>query len=233
MTRSVYTSGTTARPKGCLHTFNTYLAGARALGKAFAYTENDVQFGPSPITHTTGLVTSVLLPLLHGGATHVMPDWDPVRGLAEIARYRCSVAVTATTFLQMALDTYDPDHHDASSLRVWVCAGAPIPASVVERARILLPNTKILSLYGRSENLTTTTCTVDDDPQRALTSDGAALPFSQVKIVDEVGAPVPVGTEGDIAYQGPSHMLGYLNRPDETAALYTPDGFSCSGDLGV
>jgi cyclohexanecarboxylate-CoA ligase len=229
----VYTSGTTARPKGCVHTFNTYLSGARALGKAFAYRESDVQFGPSPITHTTGLVTSVMLPMLHGAATHVMPDWEPRRGLAEIAEYRCSVSVTATTFIQMLLDAYDPDRDDASSLRVWVSAGAPIPRSVIERARTLLPRAKILSLYGRSENLATTTCTVDDDPERALTSDGAALPYASVKIVDEQGSEVPSGTEGDIGYRGPSHMLGYLGRPDETAELFTPDGYSRSGDLGV
>jgi cyclohexanecarboxylate-CoA ligase len=229
----VYTSGTTARPKGCVHTFNTYLSGARALGKAFGYRESDVQFGPSPITHTTGLVTSILLPMLHGAATHVMAEWEPRRGLAEIARYRCSVSVTATTFIQMLLDAYDPVRDDASSLRVWVSAGAPIPAPVIERARTLLPETKILGLYGRSENLTTTTCTVEDAPERALTSDGAALPFASVKIVDEQGSEVPPGSEGDIAYRGPSHMLGYLGRPDETADLFTPDGYSRSGDLGV
>lgn len=229
----VYTSGTTARPKGCVHTFNTYASGARALEIAFAYTEDDVQFGPSPVTHTTGLVTSILLPMLHGGATHVMPDWEPVRSLEEIARYRCSVSVTATTFLQMLMDAYDSGRHDTSSLRAWVCAGSPIPRAVVERARRLLPTTKILSLYGRSENLTTTTCTVADDPERALASDGSALPFSAVMIVDNDGLEAPVGTEGDIAYKGPSHMLGYLGQPEETAALYTPDGYSRSGDLGV
>jgi acyl-CoA synthetase (AMP-forming)/AMP-acid ligase II len=229
----VYTSGTTARPKGCVHTFNTYVSGARALGEAFGYSETDVQFGPSPVTHTTGLVTSILLPLLYGAATHVMPDWEPHRGLAEIARYRCSVSVTATTFVEMLLDAYDPDRDDASSLRVWVSAGAPIPRAVVERAQALLPAAKILSLYGRSENLTTTTCTVHDDPERALTSDGTALPHAAVQVVDERGAQLPVGSEGDIAYRGPSHMVGYLGRPDDTAELYTPDGYSRSGDLGV
>jgi acyl-coenzyme A synthetase/AMP-(fatty) acid ligase len=69
---TVYTSETTSRPKGCVHTFNTYCAGARALVGPFGYTEADVQFGPSPIAHTTGLVTSVLLPMLTGAATHVM-----------------------------------------------------------------------------------------------------------------------------------------------------------------
>ena len=228
----VYTSGTTARPKGCVHTFNTYASGARSLTGAFAFTSDDVGFSPSPITHTTGLVTGVLIPLIAGGSTHVMAEWDPRDGLREIARYRCTVSVTATTFIQMVLDVFDPTEHDASSMRVWVSAGAPIPRSVVERARALLPGACILSLYGRSENLATTTCTVDDDPEKSLVSDGAALPFAQVQVVDELGTEVATGEEGDIAYKGPSHMLGYLGRPQETAELYTPTGFSRSGDLG-
>ena len=229
----VYTSGTTSRPKGCVHTFNTYCSGARTLSKSFGYTETDVQFGPSPITHTTGLVTSVLVPLLNGAATHVMAEWEPVRGAAEIAEYGCTQAVTATTFLQMLLEAFDPERDDLSTLRVWVCAGAPIPPAVVERAHRTLPHLKVLGLYGRSENLMTTTCTVADDDSRALTSDGTAMPGAVVAIVDESGREVPRGTEGDIAYRGPSHMIGYLGDPAETAALFTPDGLSKSGDLGV
>jgi acyl-CoA synthetase len=229
----VYTSGTTSRPKGCVHTFNTYCSGARTLTKAFGYTADDVQFGPSPITHTTGLVTSVLVPLLSGAATHVMAEWEPKRGAAEIARFGCTQAVTATTFLQMLLEAYDPQHDDLSSLRLWVCAGAPIPRAVVERAHQTLPHLKVLSLYGRSENLMTTACTVADDTSRALNSDGSAQPGHEVAVVDEQGREVPRGAEGDIAYRGPSHMIGYLGDPAETDALFTPDGLSRSGDLGV
>jgi acyl-CoA synthetase (AMP-forming)/AMP-acid ligase II len=229
----VYTSGTTSRPKGCVHTFNTYCSGARSLTKAFGYSESDVQFGPSPIAHTTGLVTSVLLPLLNGASTHLMAEWEPERGLAEIAQFRCSQAVTATTFLQMLLGAYDSDQHDASSLRVWTCAGSPIPAAVVEKATTMLPGINVLSLYGRSENLCTTTCSVTDGPDRALSSDGAALPGHAVAIVDDEGTEVPPGTVGDIAYRGPSHMIEYLGSPEETAALFTPSGLSRSGDLGV
>ncbi|WP_347957522.1 AMP-binding protein [Gordonia aichiensis] len=230
----VYTSGTTSRPKGCVHTFNTYASGARALRVAFGHTEDDVQFGPSPVTHTTGLVTSVILPLLSGAATHFMPEWDPTRGLADIQKYGCTGAVTATVFLQtlMAAADADPDA-DLSSLRFWTCAGSPIPSAVIEHATAKLPGASILSLYGRSENLCTTSCTVDDDPRHALTSDGSALPGTHVEIVDAAGEPVPHGTEGDIAYRGPSHMIEYLNRPDATAELYTADGYSMSGDLGV
>ena len=227
----VYTSGTTSQPKGCVHTFNTYACNARALGLAVGYTEHDVQFGPSPITHSTGLITSVLLPALHGAASHLLPEWEPDRALEEVRRRRCTVSVTATSFLQMLLDVHDPARHDASALRVWVCAGSPIPPSVVERARESLPDVDVLSLYGRSENLTTTTCTVEA-PERSLTSDGAATPFCEVRIVDEAGETVATGVEGDIAFRGPTHMLGYLNRPEETAELYTSAGFSRSGDLG-
>jgi acyl-coenzyme A synthetase/AMP-(fatty) acid ligase len=230
----VYTSGTTSRPKGCLHTFNTYASGARALKVAFGHTDADVQFGPSPITHTTGLVTSVLLPLLAGASSHLMAEWDPKRGLAEIEKFGCTAAVTATTFLQTLIAAAEEEPNaDLSSLRVWVCAGAPIPAAVVENAKTKLPTTSVLSLYGRSENLTTTTCTVEDDPQRAITSDGAAMPGAAVKIIGLDGLEVPRGTEGDIAYRGPSHMIEYLNRPEDTVELFTSEGFSRSGDLGV
>jgi cyclohexanecarboxylate-CoA ligase len=228
----VYTSGTTSRPKGCVHTFNTYCAGSRALVGPFGYTDADVQFGPSPIAHTTGLVTSVLLPMLTGAATHIMAKWDPARGIEEIQRFGCTAAVTAPTFLHGLLSEYDPERHDLSRLRLWICAGAPIPAAVVQRAGATLPNIKVLSLYGRSENLVTTTCSVDDDVSRSLTSDGRAMPGAEVKIVGEDGNEVARGAEGDIAYRGPAHMIEYLANPEETAALFTKDGFSKSGDLG-
>jgi acyl-coenzyme A synthetase/AMP-(fatty) acid ligase len=229
----VYTSGTTSRPKGCVHTFNTYCAGPRALVGPFGYTEADVQFGPSPIAHTTGLVTSVLLPLLTGASTHVMAKWDPARGIDEIQRFGCTAAVTAPTFLHTLLSEYNAERHDLSTLRLWTCAGAPIPAAVVERASATLPNIKVLSLYGRSENLVTTTCSVTDDVSRALSSDGKAMPGAEVKIVDADGNELPRGAEGDIAYRGPAHMIEYLANPEETAALFTKDAFSKSGDLGV
>ncbi|MEB3030082.1 AMP-binding protein [[Mycobacterium] nativiensis] len=229
----VYTSGTTSRSKGCAHTFNTYCSGARQLTTAFGYTQGDVQFGPSPIAHTTGLVTSVLLPLLAGASTHLMADWDPARAVEEIQRFGCTAAVTATTFLHTLLSAYDTERHDLTTLRLWTCAGAPIPTAIVEHAHATLPDLRVLSLYGRSENLVTTTCSIDDDPSRALTSDGKALPGAQIQVVDADGNALPPGTEGDIAYRGPSHMIEYLGNPEETNALFTADGFSRSGDLGV
>lgn len=228
----VYTSGTTSRPKGCFHSFNTLRASAAAIAKSLDYGPEDVQFGPSPITHSTGLVTSVVLPLLVGAKSYLMEAWDPAVALDRIEEHGCTAAVTATPFLQMLMGAYDAQKHDASSLTRWVCAGSPIPGSIVEQSRELFAGCQTLSLYGRSENFLTTMCTVTDPPERSASSDGSALEGAEVKVVDGEGREVPRGEEGDIAYRGPSHMIEYFHDDEETAALFTPDGFSRSGDLG-
>jgi cyclohexanecarboxylate-CoA ligase len=229
----VYTSGTTARPKGCLHTFNTVRMSAEAIRQSLEYTAHDVQFGPSPVSHSTGAITSFVLPLIAGASSHFMEVWDPEDAFQRIERYGCTVTVTATAFLQMLLAKYDATRHDASSLRLWVCAGSPIPGAVVEHAMSELSGCRILSLYGRSENMLTTMCKVSDDPIRASTSDGSAVRGTQVVIVDNNGKPLDPGNEGDIAYRGPGHMIEYFRDPQHTAELFTPDGYSRSGDLGV
>ena len=96
-----------------------------------------------------------------------------------------------------------------------------------------LPGCRVLGLYGRSENMLTTMCKVTDDPSRASTSDGSAVPGAQVAIADIDGHLLPAGQEGDICYQGPGHMIEYFRDPEHTAGLFTPDGYSRSGDLGV
>ncbi|MGH8994563.1 MAG: AMP-binding protein [Acidimicrobiales bacterium] len=228
----VFSSGTTSRPKGCLHTFNTMCCGARLLGKGWGINDQDVQFGPSPVTHTTGLVTSFLVPLLHGAGSHLMEKWDPEEGLERIQKFGCTGCVSATTFLQTVMDVYDPARHDASTMRFWTSAGAPIPGSFIDQARQMFPQMQVLSLYGRTENITTTMCTLEDDLQRSVTSDGRALPLQEVRIVAEDGLEVPRGEEGDIAYRGAMNCLEYIGQPQLTASNYTADGFHRSGDLG-
>jgi cyclohexanecarboxylate-CoA ligase len=228
----VYTSGTTSRPKGCYHTFNTLHASAVGMIRRLGVDEHDVFFNPSPVCHSTGFVTGMVMPLLVGGATHFMERWEPSEGLRRIKEYGCTVTYTSTTFLTTLMQAYRADEHDMSSMRYWVCAGAPIPGSVVQAARSLYPSCSVLSLYGRSENMTTTMCGPDDEPERSATSDGRALPGAAIRVVGRDGEEMERGEDGDIAYHGPSHMLGYYDDPIETAKLYTPEGYSRSGDLG-
>ena len=229
----IYTSGTTARPKGCFHTWNTVAFTVRAMAENLQCDENDVAFGPSPVAHGTGYMTSVLIPLFVGGKSHLMEAWQPGEALARIAEHGCTTAVTATPFLQMLLDTYDPAVHDVASMRLWVAAGSPIPATVVERSRGALPGLEVLSLYGRSENFLTTMCNSGDAPELSTTSDGCAPVGVEVAAVDPDGHAVAAGEEGDLCYKGPGHMIEYYRQPDLTAELFTEDGFSRSGDLGT
>ena len=229
----VFSSGTTSRAKGCVHTFNTLAASARLQGENYRYSDRDVQFGPSPICHTTGLVTSLILPLVHGASSHVMERWDPELALEHIERLGCTITINASTFLHATLSAFRPADHDLSTMRIWVLAGSPVPRALVERGRRAAPDLTILSLYGRTENVTMTMCSIDDDPERSLTSDGRALRGQEVVIMDSSGAEVPRGTEGEIAYRGSMSILRYAGMPELTEEMFTDDGFSRSGDLGV
>lgn len=228
----IYTSGTTSKPKGCVHTFNTFHACSIGMRDAIGFGREDVFFNPSPVAHTTGFLTGIVIPLLGHGATHFMAEWDPVEGIERIDRYGCSTTVATTTFLTTVLRAFDPQRHSMATMRSWICAGSPIPGAVVQEARSRFSGCKVLSLYGRTENLTTTMCVMDDAPERSVTSDGHALPYGHVIAVDEAGRPVPAGEQGDLAYRGPHHALGYYRDPENTRALFTPDGYSVSGDLG-
>ena len=230
----VYTSGTTSFPKGCLHTFNTMYASSVAMIRRLRIGPDDVFFNPSPVAHSTGLITGLVMPIIAGAGTHFQPEWDPAEGLRRIQEYRCTITYTATTFLATALAAYDKADgaFDVSSMRYWVCAGAPIPGAVVQAGHARFTGCSILSLYGRSENFTTTMCSPDDSPERSVTSDGRPLEGTQVRLVDREGEEVSRGEEGDIVYKGPAHMVGYYRNVEETRKLYTPSGFSRSGDLG-
>lgn len=228
----VYTSGTESRPKGCFHSFNTVNFSVRTMQREHAWTTRDVAFGPSPLGHSTGYITSYLLPLRAGASSHVMDIWDPEDALRRIARYRCTITTTATTFLRMLVEAYRAGEHDAGSMRVWIAAGSAIPAQVVQEAREALPTCEILSHYGRSENQVSTTCPVGVDPAKVLSSDGHATDGVRIAILDEDNRHLPPREVGDIAYKGPGHMLGYFRSPEQTRAMLSPDGYSRSGDLG-
>jgi cyclohexanecarboxylate-CoA ligase/acyl-CoA synthetase len=125
----IFTSGTEARPKGCFHTWNTIGFSVRGLSEAFQLDSSSVTFAPSPISHGTGLALGVAAPIWTGGSLHLQDVWQPKEGLTRIREHRCTHAATATPFVRMALDAFDPANDDLSSMRAWVCAGAPIPAS--------------------------------------------------------------------------------------------------------
>ena len=219
----IFTSGTESRPKGCFHTWNTIGFSVRGLSEAFGLDRSSVTFAPSPVSHGTGLAMGVAAPILTGGSLHLQDVWQPKVGLARIREHRCTHAATATPFVRMALDAFDPAQDDVSSMRAWVCAGAPIPASLAEEVSRVFQGCRLLPLYGASEIFATTACWLTDPPEMAVTSDGRpALDGVEVKVSDE----------GEVCYRGPGAMLGYWRDPERTAIAIDADGWYHTGDRG-
>ena len=218
----IFTSGTEARPKGCFHTWNTIGFSVRGLAKAFELDRGCVTFAPSPVSHGTGLAMGVAVPILTGGSIHLQDVWQPKEGLARIRKHRCTHAATATPFVRMALDAFDPAVDDVSSMRMWICAGAPIPADLASEVAKVFKGCRLLPLYGASGIFAATACWAGDPTEYAITSDGRpALEGVEIKVADE-----------EVLYRGPGAMLGYWRDPERTAIAIDKDGWYHTGDRG-
>jgi acyl-CoA synthetase (AMP-forming)/AMP-acid ligase II len=231
----IYTSGTESRPKGCLHTFNTMSYTSQSLGRdIMSLGPGEVMFMPSPVTHATGIVVGVATPLFLGAGIHLLDVWDPLVGLERISAHQCTVSMAATPFVQMVLDRLRADPSLApliASLRIWVCAGAPIPELMLRSWADQVPHCAVLPLYGSSEGMAVTCCSVGDSPSHLLT-DGKPFPGITLEIRDEDGRLLPPDTDGEIWHGGPGLMLGYWGDPERTAAVIDERRVSRSGDVG-
>jgi cyclohexanecarboxylate-CoA ligase/acyl-CoA synthetase len=230
----VYTSGTESTAKGCVHTWNTIDFSARGLAAdVFGMTQDDVMFMPSPIAHATGLLVGILVPLASGSHSHLLDIWEPAEGLRRIARYRCTTTATATPFVRMALDASRTVSADVSSMRFWLCAGAPIPEALAREFGDVFDGGQLVPLYGCTEVLAATCCHLGDPIERMSNSDGTpALPGVRIKLVGLDGDEVSTGEIGEICYWGPGAVLGYWREPQRTSAVIDGAGWHHTGDLG-
>ncbi|BBG02778.1 MULTISPECIES: AMP-binding protein [Pseudonocardia] len=230
----VYTSGTESTAKGCVHTWNTADFSARGLAvDVFEARPEDVVFMPSPIAHATGLVVGILVPMTVGAEVHLLDVWEPNEGLRRIERYGCTVSATATPFVRMALDAQREARRDLSSMRFWLCAGAPIPEALAVEFDQAFDGGVLMPLYGATEILAGTCCHPGDPLERRAGSDGsAALDGIEITLVGPDGEDVATGAEGEICYFGPGAVLGYWRDPVRTAAAIDSRGRHHTGDLG-
>jgi cyclohexanecarboxylate-CoA ligase/acyl-CoA synthetase len=231
----IYSSGTESAAKGCYHTWNTLAFTARTLASdIFRMTPHDTMYMPSPVSHSTGVVIGIVTPLLAGSGIHLQDIWEPTEGLRRIEEYKCSITASATPFVRMALDAAKESGRDLSSMRAWLCAGAPIPSSLAREFQETFTEGTLLPLYGCTEVLAATVCRLDDPIERVASSDGRiAAAGVQLKTVDLDGRETAVGVEGEICYRGPGTILGYWNDPDKTRAAIDDDGWHHCGDLGT
>jgi cyclohexanecarboxylate-CoA ligase len=227
----MYSSGTTAAPKGVLHSHETLLAEARSLAPMHGIGPDSTVLMPSPLTHVSGLVHAFLVPAVHGSRAVLMERWQPDEALALVAAERVTYMVGAPTFLRDLAEAPGLARHDVSSFRLFSCGGADVDPALVAAASARL-GCVAKRVYGSTEFPTITTTGPDDPPARRMESDGRAIGAAELRIVDEDDRDVAPGSEGEIVARGPDCFLGYRDATlnDES---FTPDGWFRTGDLGT
>lgn len=226
----MFTSGTTARPKGAVHTHNTLDFEVRSIVEVFGLVDSDVVFMPSPLTHMTGLAYGVQLAPALAGPLVLQDVWDPRRAMELIDARRCSFTLLATPFLHGLLQHPDQGAFDLRSMRVVASGGADVPAALMRQVRERFGCTASRA-YGSTEMPTLTTTGPDELAEKGATTDGRRIGPADFRLVDDDGEVVEPGGVGEIVAIGPERFIGYLREEDDAGA-FDDDGWFHTGDLG-
>ena len=228
----MYTSGTTGRPKGVIHSHYTFDYRVRSMRDAWSIGPSDIIFMPSPVTHITGAYWAFDMPWVSGSTSVLMDAWSPGDAIECIEKHRCTVTGGATPFLRQLLDAAAERPAAMASLRIFFCGGTTVSADLIREAAGTYPHCLVFRAYGSTE-MPTTTLGIRDHRQadRGADTDGEVVPPTEVKIVDASGAEVADGEEGEILVRGPEQLVGYVH-PDDNAGAFDADGYFRMGDLG-
>ena len=222
----MYTSGSTADPKGVLHSHRTLLHEARQVAGIARLGADDAVFMASPLTHITGLLFASVLPVDLGIACVLQDRWEAAAAVALVEQHHCTFTVSATTFLLGMTKVYEELGH-RSSLEVFICGGAEVGPELVGRARQAM-GTRIVRTYGSTEFPTFSLGDPYGDPVVAAETDGMPVPLSQHRIAPSEEHGETGG--GELLVKGAELFLGYLDASLDASA-FTEDGFFRTGDV--
>ena len=230
-----FTSGTTGEPKGVMHTPNTLHAGGLAFSDTLRLGVEDSIIMPSTLAHQTGFLLGVVLPLATGMKVVYQDLWDVEVFCKLVEDEQITFSAGATPFLADIVGSCEARGRRLTSMRSYVCAGAPIPSPLVQRAVTAMTDT-LVALWGMTENGGVTLTRIGDPPELVADSDGTPVAWMQVRIVHGEGNEVAVGEVGRLLVRGASQAIGYFKRPDlygQQLSAATDDGgdWFDTGDL--
>lgn len=231
-----YTGGTTGFPKGVMLPHRALYVNGLAVQAAYGDMSAMVGLHAAPMFHLADHALTNTLAL--AGATHVMVPMFQAKAVAEvIEKERVTGALLVPTMIQMLADAPTTREHDLSSLTFLLYGGSPIAEAVVDRTLAVMPNVRMMQAYGMTELGPVASLLKSEyhvGPGRDLgkiRSGGQPCTICDVRIVDERGCEVPRGTVGEVVARGPGMMLGYWNKPEETAKAIK-NGWMHTGDVG-
>ncbi|MDD3070764.1 class I adenylate-forming enzyme family protein [Methanoculleus horonobensis] len=230
-----YTSGTTGKPKGAMLTHGNWIAAMDAERDVLRITDADVYLGIYPMGHV-GLSWGIAT--LRAGGTYVVMERFELDRYLDLARdYRATIVAGMPPVIHSLIQTPPGTETALATARAMISGGGPLTPGVWKpfHERFGIP---IVNAYGLSETVVVGTGTAIR-PEHYATADefrsvGTPVGFSEVKIVDanDPAQELRPGVDGEIALRGPGVALGYWQMPEETAAVFLPDGWFLTGDIG-
>jgi cyclohexanecarboxylate-CoA ligase len=215
----LYTSGTTGRPKGVLHSHNSLHALICQLRDHWQVLPGDRFLVPSPVAHIGGSIYAFECPLLLGTSAVLMDHWNADEAVELIRAHHCTHIAGATPFLEQLLAAAERAGTRLPELKLFVCGGASVSPSLIRRAADYFERAAVTRVYGSTE-VPVTTVGAPLDPDHAADTDGRPG-FAQVKLCDATG---------EIQARGPQMLIGYLH-PEDEAQSFDADGYFRTGDL--
>ncbi len=227
----LYTSGTTGRPKGVLHSHNSLHALVRQIGRYWLVAPGDTFLVPSPISHIGGSIYAFECPLLLGATAILMERWDGEEAIRLAARERWTHMAGATPFLQQLLAAARAAGTRLPDLKVFICGGASVPPALIREAVAYFERAIVSRVYGSTEVPVTTVGSIERGDAAAETEGRAGI--ADIKLTEHTAAGPEEGEsrEGEIRARGPQMLVGYLH-PEDEAGAFDDEGYFRTGDLG-
>jgi fatty-acyl-CoA synthase len=229
--RLMYTSGTTDRPKGVMHTYENFYWKSSDHVLALDLGRHSRLLVVGPFYHVGAFDLPGVAVLWQGGLMCIVRDFEPEAVLAAIATERLDGAGLAPVMTSALLSLPDRERYDVSSLRWVIGGGERTPEQRIRAFSAFFTNARYIDGYGLTETCGGDTLMEAGREIEKIGSTGRALAHVEVEIRDEMGAPVPAGHPGEICLRGPKVTQGYWRDPKKTEASFFGDWFR-TGDVG-
>ena len=229
--RLMYTSGTTDRPKGVIHTYANSAWRCFDHISALGLTSEDRLLVVGPLYHVGAFDLPGLAVLVQGGMLAVLREFEAEAALSLIERERLTGGWMAPVMLNRVLALPARDRFDVGSLRWLIGGGERTPEERIREFGSLFGNARYIDAYGLTESCSGDTLMEAGRELEKIGSTGRALAHVQIAIMDDAGNALPAGAHGEICLRGPKVTRGYWKDPEKTAASFFGDWFR-TGDVG-
>jgi malonyl-CoA/methylmalonyl-CoA synthetase len=234
----LYTSGTTGRPKGAVLSHGNIQAQVESLSTAWSWSAHDRVLLHLPLHHVHGIVNVLTCALWNGAVCEILPSFDPTAVWNRLASKTLTLYMAVPTVYARLIDAWEAAppglraawSDGARACRLMVSGSAALPVPTLERWERITGH-RLLERYGMTEIGMALSNPLVGARRPGFV--GTPLPGVEVRLADEADRPVEPGVPGEVQVRGPTVFSSYWQRPEETLAAFTADGWFRTGDLAV